>query len=104
MDTTSTTNTEPILSQEELAAWAKSPSGKLCGEHPEWKKEECDLLIAKNIWIGMSYEQLVYLRGTPNTVNPSNYGNGIKYQYCWIGHTPSCFYDNDGDGSMDSYN
>ncbi len=52
----------------------------------------------------MTYSQLQYERGTPDHMNVSNYGNGNEYQWCWDNYTPSCFYDNNGDGRFDSYN
>lgn len=94
----------PTISPEELAKWKLTPAGKLCEKHPTWKKEDCDRLIDDRIWIGMTYEMLVYSNGKPDSANPSNYGNGIKYQYCWHDYTPSCFYDTNNDGVIDSYN
>jgi hypothetical protein len=53
----------------------------------------------------MTYEMLVASLGSkPNSANPSNYGNGTSWQYCWWNTTPSCFYDNNDDGIIDSYN
>ena len=40
----------------------------------------------------MTYEMLVYERGKPNAINPSNYGHGVQYQYFWENYTPSMFY------------
>lgn len=88
----------------EQEAYNNSPAGRLCKKHPTWSREECDALIERKVWIGMSYDMLLYLRGKPNSVNPSNYGSGIKYQYCWNDYTPSCFYDNNNDDIVDSYN
>ncbi|HNW71678.1 MAG TPA: hypothetical protein PKZ36_00290 [Candidatus Paceibacterota bacterium] len=106
-DKTTTTTTQPpapTISPEELAKWELTPAGKLCEKHTTWKKEDCDRLADERIWIGMTYEMLVYLNGKPDSANPSNYGNGIKYQYCWHDNTPSCYYDTDNDGVIDSYN
>lgn len=95
---------KPTISPEELAKWKLTPAGKLCTAHPTWTKEDCESLIKKEIWVGMSYDMLVYLMGKPNNINPSDYGNGIKYQYCWTDHNPGCFYDHNDDGIIDSYN
>jgi hypothetical protein len=46
---------------------------------------------------------LKYIRGLPNSANPSNYGMGTEWQWCWNNYTPSCFYG-DEDGIIDSYN
>ncbi len=92
------------MSPEEMAAWQETPSGKLCAEHPGWQKEECDNLVDRKIWVGMSYDMAVYLRGKPDHVNPSNYGGMTKYQYCWDDVRPGCFYDDNQDGIIDAYN
>lgn len=97
--------TRPTMSAAELAKWKGTPAGKLCAKHSSWTKEDCDKLIADKIWIGMTYDMLIYSHGgKPNTTNPSNYGGGIKYQYCWSDYTPSCYYDNNDDGVIDAYN
>jgi hypothetical protein len=81
---------------EERKVWENSKYGKLQRKHPEWTDEECMKVIDKKIWIGMSLEMLKYQRGIPNRANPSNYGNGTKWQWCWDDFTPSCFYGKDG--------
>lgn len=90
--------------KEALVAYMKSPAGKICQEHPTWKREDCEELVKGNVWIGMPYEMLVYKIGKPNSINPSNYGNGNRYQYCWDNRNPGCFYDNNEDGLIDSWN
>lgn len=86
-------------------AWQKSKAGKICKAHPDWVRYDCDNLANGKIWIGMSYDMVVYLMGKPDSKNVSNYGSGIKYQYCWYDYSsPNCFYDDDNDGLMDSYN
>lgn len=102
----SVTQTSEQLRQQsaEIAAWQKTPAGKLCAKHPGWQREDCDNLITKNVWIGMSVSMLDYLRGAPDRNNVSNYGRGNRHQYCWDGYNPSCFYDNNDDGIIDSYN
>lgn len=89
--------------QAKEAAWQASPAGKLCAKHTDWQKDDCDTLVENKIWIGMSYDMLVYLRGKPNHANPSNYGSGTHWQWCWSDYTPSCFYGKD-DGIITSYN
>jgi hypothetical protein len=61
-------------------------------------------LIKGEVWIGMSYDMLVYANGKPEHTNVSNYGSGNRYQYCWTSNRPSCFYDNNNDGVIDSFN
>ncbi|KQT25998.1 hypothetical protein ASG22_04710 [Chryseobacterium sp. Leaf405] len=70
----------------------KTKAGKIYKKHPEWSKEDCIGISERKIWIGMSYEMLVYMRGKPNNVNTSNYGDGLNYQACWYDYDPSCFY------------
>lgn len=88
----------------EQKEWEQSKAGKICKEHINWTKEDCTGLANKQIWIGMSYKMLIYQYGKPNSANPSNYGTGTKWQWCWHDYKPSCFYDNNEDGIIDSYN
>ena len=87
----------------EQEAYNKSPAGRLCIKHPDWSKEDCENIANKKYWIGMDITMLHALRGLPDHVNPSNYGNGINYQWCWSDYTPSCFYGG-ADGIITSYN
>lgn len=92
---------------KELAEWEKTKAGKICSEHflDRWTKEDCERVADGKIWVGMSYDMLVKVYGRkPNSANPSNYGFGIEWQWCWDHYTPSCFYDNNNDGLVDSYN
>lgn len=90
------------LAQEEVN-WKKTKAGKLQIKHPNWSKEDCEKIVHNKIWIGMSIDMLRYMNGKPNSSNPSNYGNGIEWQWCWDDITPSCFYGGD-DGIITSYN
>jgi beta-galactosidase/beta-glucuronidase len=81
---------------EDRKVWEYSKYGKLQKKHPEWTDEECMKVIDKKLWIGMSLEMLKYQRGIPDRANPSNYGGGTKWQWCWDDYTPSCFYGKDG--------
>ena len=74
--------------------FSKSKGGKIWKHHQDWPKEDCIKLANREYWIGMLYEELVYLRGVPETVNISDYGNGSEYQWCWLDRSPSCFYGN----------
>lgn len=87
----------------EYNRWQKTKAGKIHKKHPEWSKEECENLANGKIWIGMSISMLKYQRGNPNHVNPSNYGRGIQYQWCWDNYSPSCFYGGEN-GIITSYN
>lgn len=90
--------------QAEQKAWESSKAGKLCKKYPDWSKDDCKNLADKKIWVGMSYAMLKEVRGLPSSANPSNYGSGTDWQWCWYNHTPSCFYDHNEDGLVDSYN
>ena len=95
------------LAQEEAAqrAWEQSKAGKICSRHPEWLDGTCTDIANGKIWIGMEYDMLVEERGNPRSTNPSNYGNGVRWQWCWSwDYDVSCFYDNNDDGIIDSYN
>jgi hypothetical protein len=85
-------------------AWDNSRAGQICKKHPDWLKEDCQKIADKQYWIGMSIIMLKELRGLPNSANPSNYGMGTRWQWCWFDYTPSCFYDTNNDGLVDSYN
>jgi hypothetical protein len=80
-----------------------SKAKKIHDKYPDWDIEACELLAKRRVWIGMSYKMLVYLRGNPNHVNTSNYGNGIEYQACWDDYNPGCFYFGE-DQIIKSYN
>jgi predicted nucleic acid-binding Zn ribbon protein len=84
--------------------WLASKAGKICTKHPDWKRDDCEGLADEKIWIGMTYDMLVEMWGKPNYTNLSNYGYGVQRQWCWTYYTPSCFYDEDDDGTVDSYN
>lgn len=83
--------------------YQNSPAGKLCAKHTDWSKEDCNSVASKEIWIGMTYDMLIAERGIPEHANQSNYGRGIKWQWCWFDFTPSCFYGGN-DGIITSYN
>lgn len=84
-------------------AFGKTKAGKLQSKHPDWTVDDCDKVLAKQIWIGMEYDMLVAERGRPNKINKSNYGNGEQYQFCWDDYTPGCFYSGD-DYIITAYN
>jgi hypothetical protein len=99
------TAAEEKRKNDEQRAWEQSKAGRLCSTHTEWDKWECENIADRKIWIGMSYEMLVAAYGSkPSSANPSNYGGTTQWQWCWWNLTPSCFYDNDGDKLIDSYN
>jgi len=106
IDTTAMPENADIKNQWllENAAFMKTKAGRIYKKHPEWSREDCERLANNNIWIGMDIDMLKYKRGLPNSANPSNYGGVTQWQWCWSDFTPSCFYDNDGDGRIDSYN
>lgn len=67
---------------------------------PIMDKFNCDVETAesikkKEVWIGMTYEMLVYERGKPDNINRSNYGHREQYQACWMDWRPMCFYFDD---------
>jgi hypothetical protein len=91
--------------EKEDRKWKMSKAYSIFKKHPNWSREECEAIAKGNYWIGMSYEMLKVSFGRkPSRINPSNYGTGVKYQYCYDDITPSCFYDNNGDGIIDAYN
>lgn len=90
--------------KEEDARFYKTKAGRIHKKNPEWSRYDCERLADGKIWIGMTYSMLKYTNGLPDHANPSNYGNGTQWQWCWDDFTPSCYYDNDDDGVIDSYN
>jgi hypothetical protein len=103
-DPSTSTPEQPQQTPEEIAAFEASPAGKLCKEHSTWTPEECQRVVDKKIWIGMHYDMIVYQVGKPDSTNTSNYGSGTRMQWCWHDFDPNCFYDNNGDQRIDSYN
>lgn len=89
--------------EEELKEFKKTKAYKIFVKHPEWSKEDCKRLANKEYWIGMELDMVKFLRGLPDDVNVSDYGNGKEYQWCWHGKTPFCFYGKEG-GIITSYN
>lgn len=85
-------------------AYEATKAGQICKNHPDWTRSDCQDLADKKIWVGMTYDMLIFQRGKPNSINPSNYGGETRYQYCWHSNTPSCFYDNNNDDIMDAFN
>jgi hypothetical protein len=83
--------------------WKASKAGQICQKHTDWAKDDCEKLANNKIWIGETIDMVKYLRGEPNTANPSNYGSGTEWQWCWDDYTPSCFYGG-SDGIFTSYN
>jgi len=89
----------------ELKASMGVKAWKLHKKHPEWSVDDCKSVAKGKIWIGMSTNMLMASYGSrPDSANPSNFGNGTRWQYCWHDYTPSCFYDDNDDGIIDSYN
>lgn len=91
------------IDKAELLEYYKTKSGRINKKHPEWSRDDCELLANRKVWVGMTLQMVVYLRGRPNTKNTSNYGNGSEYQYCWDDYDPSCFYCRE-DGIIYAYN
>jgi hypothetical protein len=94
-------NHERIVKQN--LRWANSKAGKIQSKHPNWKKNVCEKLANDEVWIGMTLNMLKAQKGNPSTANPSNYGNGVEWQWCWPYSTPSCFYGN-SDEIITAYN
>ena len=85
--------------------WKQSKAGQLCAKYPLWNAYDCDEVAVGHYWIGMDYDMLVEIHGRePDSSNPSNYGTGTMLQWCWHDKVPSCFYDNNSDKIVDSYN
>jgi hypothetical protein len=93
-----------LKKKKKPGVWENSKYGKLQKKHPDWSDEDCKRVIDKKIWIGMSLEMLKYQRGLPNRSNPSNYGSGTQYQWCWDDYNPSCFFYGGEDGIITAYN
>lgn len=96
---------ERILEEQKFSKTKSGKYYKFCkSKNANVSKDDCIRAADNKIWIGMNYWLLVAQRGKPNTINKSNYGDGIRYQYCWNDYTPSCFYDNNNDDLIDMYN
>lgn len=93
-----------IKIEQKNLGWTQSEAGQICARHPDWEKYDCTRVAEGEIWIGMYYKMLLEQRGEPTTTSPSDYGSEIEWQWCWSGWTPFCFYDDNNDGIVDSYN
>ncbi|MDI9319937.1 MAG: hypothetical protein QM530_05610 [Phycisphaerales bacterium] len=93
--------------QEKVAAeyqnLDKTKAGRIRKKHPEWSMEDCERIAKNKIWIGMHIKMVAYIRGNPDSANPSDYGYGREWQWCWNDYSPSCFYGSD-DGIVRAYN
>lgn len=94
---------QEVKDQITLQKWNNSKAGKIYKKHPDWSIEDCERLANRRYWIGMTIDMLKCIRGTPNSANPSNYGSGTNWQWCWYDYSPSCFYGG-SDGIITSYN
>ena len=90
--------------EAERRAWDESEAGEICAKYPSLTHEECTDASLGRYYIGMKKIVLFAGWGAPDSSRPSNYGGGTQWQWCWMSRTPSCFYDNDDDGIIDSYN
>jgi len=88
--------------EADATAWKNSSQGKVCQSHG-WNRDLCDRIFSKEIWLGMSIDMLKAQRGLPSSANPSNYGTGTQWQWCWWNKTPMCFYGGEN-GIVTSYN
>lgn len=89
--------------EEYRSVMENSKAGKLQKKHPDWNIDDCQKVLDKEIWVGMNIDMVKYMRGLPDSVNPSDYGSGVQYQWCWHDHSPSCFYGG-ADGIVSAYN
>lgn len=87
-----------------LRATMGAKAWKVHKKHPSWSTEECKNVSEGRYWIGMSTDMMVASLGRPNSAKPSNYGNGQQWQYCYTDGWFQCFYDQNDDGIIDSYN
>jgi len=94
---------EKTKQEAELKASMGQKAWKLHKKHPKWSIEDSKNTAEGRYWIGMSLDMLKANRGQPNSANPSNFGNGTNWQWCWHDYTPSCFYGG-SDGIVTSYN
>jgi hypothetical protein len=95
---------EERIKEEVNREFYGTKAGKIWRDHPMWSKDDCERLAGGEIWIGMEFEMVKFLNGKPNSANPSNYGTGVQWQWCWYNNKPSCFYDHNNDGKIDAYN
>ena len=81
--------------KERIATETKSKRLKPIMDKFSCDEETAESIKKKQVWIGMTYEMLVYERGKPDNINRSNYGHGEQYQACWMDWRPMCFYFDD---------
>jgi hypothetical protein len=86
--------------------WLKCSYTNRSCKNNRWPENICNKLYRGEYWIGMTYEMLKASKGgEPDSANRSNYGRYESVQWCWMdSFSPHCFYDDNEDGKIDSYN
>lgn len=77
----------------DLAAWQETPAGKLCAEHPTWKRPACDAIVEKKVIVGMTKEQAIAAWGRPKDINTTATANGTHEQWVY-GLSTYLYFDN----------
>jgi hypothetical protein len=74
--------------------WAASAAGKLCSKHPGWEREACETIVKKQIYAGMTAEQVRVSWGKPEHINSTITGNRTSEQ--WVYRSGAYVYFDEG--------
>ncbi len=62
------------IPEKEREVWLKTKAGKACSQSLVWRRDECERLARREIWVGMSRKMLFAAWGEPKTVYGSTEG------------------------------
>lgn len=99
----------PFIAKEKLAAkeeaaqkaeaeerWKTSDAGQLCADHPAWTHKACDAIVAKQIYIGMTAEQVIASWHEPYKINKTTYPDHTTEQWVMYEGEDEYLYFEDG--------
>lgn len=76
--------------------WLNTDAGRLCVEHPLWTHKVCDAIVAKQIYIGMTAEQVKASWHEPYKINKTTYPNHTTEQWVMYEGEDEYLYFEDG--------
>jgi hypothetical protein len=65
------------------AKWKASPAGKLQAKHPDWSRDDCKMIVTRNVHMGMTAEQVRLAWGKPDHINATTTANRTNEQWVW---------------------
>lgn len=65
--------------------WLLSKAGQVWKQHPTWDVATCDGVARREVWIGMTSEQVIASLGRPNHINSDIAATGTTEQWVYGG-------------------